>query len=134
MCQIEFGPLMAIGATVIFILIFVWWVKIFINEKKAQRQMMDEEPLDDTCGDTQDDTPALEEISCKIVELRCGTDVFGTKLPRVTKQFGVKVLTDDGQELEFLVDEDIYAALEEGVHGTVAIVNERFYGFWADEA
>ena len=77
--------------------------------------------------------PELTEIHAVIEKMTCGVDTTGFKTVNIYKEFNVSFRKDDGELLELPVEEEFYLALEEGMVGTVAIVNDRFYGFCPDE-
>ena len=74
----------------------------------------------------------LTEINVRVVSMRCGTKVYGTKSPELHKEFFVTFLTDNGETLEYKVEEEIYLSIYEDQTGTLATVNGNFYGFCAD--
>lgn len=45
------------------------------------------------------------------------------------RRFTITFRTGRGELLAFPVEEEVYAALEEGREGTLAVVNGSFYGF-----
>ena len=75
----------------------------------------------------------VEEIYVRVVSKCCGTRAFGTKTPHHEKGFFVSFVNDNGQTLEYRVDEETYLDVEEGMTGTVAVHNGMFYSFCADE-
>ena len=77
--------------------------------------------------------PELEETEVRILEKHCMAKLYGTKMPQSRKEFSLTFQTQDGKKLTYAVEEDVYLALEENQHGTLATVNGNFYGFCPDE-
>lgn len=80
-----------------------------------------------------EEEPTETELHGKIVEKMCFTESRGTLTPRMGKRFCLTLQTDDGEQKEYAVDEDIYHSVDEGQIGTALIVGKRFYGFCPDE-
>ena len=59
--------------------------------------------------------------------------MYGYKSTHTCKEFYVTFLTDDGEKLEYKVEEEFYLSVYEDQIGTLAIVNGNFYGFCADQ-
>lgn len=76
--------------------------------------------------------PTERELHGKIVKKECFTENYGTISPHMMMEFYLTIQTDDGEETEFKVDEEIYHSVEEGQTGNVLIVGKRFYGFCPD--
>ena len=86
-----------------------------------------------TYDDTIDDEePPLTEIPATILRMRCEINTYGTKIPQCREEYFITFLDEYGNEFTHSVDKDTYLSLSEGQKGTVAIVNEKFYGFAED--
>ena len=96
---------------------------ISVRKYKKRLSELDNEPVEE---------PPLVEINARVFSRRCGTKMYGSKSPRTYKEFYVTFLTDDGEKLEYKVEEDFYLSIYEDQTGTLAIVNGNFYDFCAD--
>ena len=74
-----------------------------------------------------------EEVNVVISGKRCGTRIVGVKSNVALKGFFITFTADDGRVFEFKVEEELYLSLEEGQKGSIAIVNDNFYGFCPEE-
>ncbi|MBQ7357178.1 MAG: hypothetical protein IJW65_00400 [Clostridia bacterium] len=90
---------------------------------KEEAELIDESP----------DEPPLEEIHVEIILKQCGVSVYGIKTPQCASEFFITFLADDGTEITYPVSEEVYLELEENQKGTLAIVNNNFYGFCPDD-
>ena len=96
---------------------------ISVRKYKKKLKELESEPVEE---------PTLTEINARVISMRCGTKMYGTKSPDLQKEFFVTFLTDDGETLEYKVEEEFYLSLYEDQTGTLAIVNGKFYGFCDD--
>ena len=110
----------------LFYLLFLS-VKLSIESKKRNAEML-EEPEED-----EGVLPEIQEYSVTVIGKRCEVNTYGSKPPRAQKEFYLGFRTDDGKELIFSVGEESYLEVEEGQKGTVAVLNDNYYGFCADE-
>ena len=78
------------------------------------------------------DLPPLREINVRVLSKEWDAKVYGVKYPEMRKEFFVTFLTSEGKSLRYPVEEDVYALLKEGQTGTIAVINERLYGFVPD--
>ena len=76
--------------------------------------------------------PTERELHGKIVGKVCFTKSYGTVSPHMMMEFCLTIQTDDGEETEYKVDEEIYHSVEKEQTGTALIVGNRFYGFCPD--
>ena len=76
--------------------------------------------------------PELIETEVRVISKRCGTKVYGSKSPQCRKEFYITFLTEDGEETEYPVEEEIYLSIHENETGTLATANGHFYGFCAE--
>lgn len=77
--------------------------------------------------------PQLFEYKATVVEKYCQVENFGIKMPEHRKAFYITFQTYDGRRLKYGVLEDDYLRIEENQSGTLALVNDQFYGFCPDE-
>ena len=77
--------------------------------------------------------PQLFEYKATVVEKYCQVENFGIKMPEHRNAFYITFQTYDGRILKYGVLEDDYLQIEENQSGTLAVVNNQFYGFCPDE-
>lgn len=122
-------PLILCGMLMVSVIVYgLKDVVIAIKKRKEQAAQEGNEVEHD-----EEFEPELTEIHAVIEKMTCGVDATGFKTVNVYKEFTVSFRKDDGELLELPVEEEFYLALEEGMVGTVAIVNDRFYGFCPDD-
>ena len=92
------------------------------EEERLAEQMLDE-PVDDLDIVAKDVT---------VLTLRCGVKMEGIKQPKTVRNFSVTFLTDDGEKLEFSVEEEFYTSLNEGERGSLALLNGVIYDYVSD--
>ena len=102
---------------------FVIMPIIAVRKYKKRLNELESEPVEE---------PPLTEINARVISMRCGTKMYGTKSPELHKEFFVTFLTDDGETFEYKVEEEIYLSIYEDQTGTLATVNGKFYGFCSD--
>ena len=115
----------SIGILAVFALIIIAGISSDKkNKRKAEKQKEAEERLEKE--------PEYSECRARLVHMRCGVDVRGTKRVFVTQKYFIAFELEDGKNSEFQVDEGIYSLLEEGMTGTLVTVEGNFFGFEAD--
>ncbi len=78
--------------------------------------------------------PQLFEYKATVIEKRCGIENHGSvKMPQTCSAYYLTFKTYDGRILKYNVLEEDYFKIEEKQTGTLAVVNDRFYGFCPDE-
>lgn len=116
---------MIIFALLLALAVPAFFIGSYIHAKRNQKKQYEE--LED---DEIDIT--IEEHSVRVVQMNCGSSVYGNKNPKHMMEFYVKFLCDDGQEFEFYVEEEVYLSINKNQTGTLATVNGSFYGFVPD--
>ena len=94
-----------------------------LGEKERLAEQMLDEPVDDLDIVAKDVT---------VLTLRCGVKMEGIKQPKTVRNFSVTFLTDDGEKLEFSVEEEFYTSLNEGERGSLALLNGAIYDYVSD--
>lgn len=77
--------------------------------------------------------PPLTEISATLVSKECLVKTYGIKYPETKQEFYFVFETDDKNLLRYRVEENEYHLYNENQKGTIALVNENYYGFCVDE-
>ena len=108
--------------------IFVFFFPLIyrkINEKRA-------EDLFGLTGEADILEEPLLEVRGTVKGIRC--EVNGRYKGRVsTTHYFVTFVDDFGKETEYEITEEEALCIKEGTRGTLAVVNNRFYGFCPDE-
>ena len=115
----------AIGIFLLYLLFMA--VKLSVEGKKRNAELLEE------MEEEEEGLPEIQEFSVTVIGKRCEVNTYGSKPPRAQKEFYLGFRTDDGRELIFSVGEESYLEVEEGQKGTVAVLNDNYYGFCADE-
>ncbi|MBQ8497301.1 MAG: hypothetical protein IJ489_07625 [Clostridia bacterium] len=113
-------------------LILLGIFSFFIFRRKKTERAEQNEPLAEDNAEPLYDEPPLTEIRATVLRMRCEVNSYGTKTPHCHEEYFVTFLDEYDKELTYAVDKDTYLTLSEGQKGTVAIVNDRFYGFAED--
>lgn len=75
---------------------------------------------------------SINDYRVTVIDTACREKSDGYELPETKKEFHVLFLTDDGEEIELEVDENLYLSLSKGDSGMLAVLNGSFYGFDRD--
>ena len=94
--------------------------------------------IDGFVTNTDDDSalfpePEVVELHATVTKLQCEVKVWGTKTPKVIKEFSVSFVDDTGTTYDFKIPEEMYEGFEEGQIGTLTLSNGNLYGFELDE-
>ena len=95
----------------------------------------DNEPVEsETDADISEEYDSLDikTADVTVLTLRCGVKMEGIKQPKTVRNFSVTFLTDDGEKLEFSVEEEFYTSLNEGERGSLALLNGAIYDYVSD--
>lgn len=115
-----------IVVALILLLLLVWIIRLFINGHKRNKELLDE--LERPYFE-----PQLFEYKVTVAAKYCEIKTVGIKMPETKNEFYIVFSAADGHEYRFSVTEEEYLQIEENTSGTLAIVNENFYGFCADK-
>lgn len=117
-----------------FILAGISYYFFLRRRKREEAKQDDATPRDDESYEEDIcKEPPLTEIRATVLRMRCEVNSYGTKIPRCEEEYFVTFLDEYDEEITFAVDKESYLSLSEGQKGTLAVVNERFYGFSEDE-
>ena len=108
------------------VLIIVW---LFINDHKNKKE---DAGRKETPEEHLEREPEYSECRARLIKMQCGVDVRGTKRVFVDEKYLITFELEDGDTVDFGVDEEIYGLLEEGMEGTLVTVEGNFFGFEAD--
>ncbi len=77
--------------------------------------------------------PQLFEYKATVIGKYCGVEGYGSsKMPQTRSAYYLTFKTYDGRILKYNVLEQDYFKIEENQTGTLAVVNDNFYGFCPD--
>lgn len=107
-----------IGAMVALVIVTV---KSFTDTRKSNKQLYEE--LDKPYE------PTITEYDVRVLRKYCYVETYGTKSPQSVGEYYIEFLTFDGKELKFKVLAEDYHAITENSVGTLAVINDNFYGF-----
>ena len=102
-------------------------IKTFVDahKQKQEKELELEQPYFE---------PQIFEYKATVIEKYCQVEGYGSvKMPQTRNSFYLAFKTYDGRILKYNVLEQDYLQIEEGQSGTLAIVNDNFYGFCPDE-
>lgn len=106
-------------------------VPIVIADKMRTKKTPDEVPV------ASPPTPAETEITAhaRVVDMSCGVESVGYdnyRAPKAEKEFWIVFETDDGEQLRYPVDEEIYDGFEIGLAGMLSVVKGKLNSFVPD--
>lgn len=105
----------------IMVALIIGVIKSSLNARKSNKQLYEE--LDQPYELT------ITEYDVRVLRKYCYVETYGTKLPQSVSEYYVEFLTLDGKELKFKVLAEDYHAIVENSVGTLAVINDNFYGF-----
>ena len=110
-----------IGGILLWLIIV--FIKSLIDEHKRKKQLLEE--LEQPYCD-----PQLFEYKATVIEKYCQVENHGSvKMPQTRSAYYLTFKTYDGRILKYNVLEADYLQIEENQTGTLAVVNDKFYGF-----
>ena len=125
--NIETDDLVAI--VVIGIIMFALAIGIinaFIREMKKRKQLLKEleNPVE---------LSPIIEVDAVVTKKECFVKSYGIKIPETVKEFYITFSTFSGEEKRYSVNEELYLSVEEGVVGSIALVDNRFFDFYFEK-
>jgi len=106
---------------IIFISLLILF-KFILGAVKSRREAMKE-------LENFEEAP-LVEINASVLKKECFVKSYGVKMPETRKEFYITFLTFDGETKRYSVSEEIYLSIEEGVSGTIGLINNNFFDFY----
>lgn len=117
-----------------FILAGISYYFFLRRRKREEAKQDDATPRDDESYEEDIcKEPPLTEIRATVLHMQCEVNTYGTKTPHCEEEYFITFLDEYDKEITFSVDKETYLSLYEGQKGTIAVVNDRFYGFAEDE-
>ncbi len=114
-----------IAVALILLILLIWIIRLFINEHKRKKELLDE--LEQPYFE-----PQLFEYKVTVAAKYCEVKSVGINFPETKKEFYVIFSAADGREYKYKLSEEEYLQIQENASGTLAVVNDNFYGFCPD--
>ncbi len=77
--------------------------------------------------------PEVSVLHAEVVDMFCGVECIGHRLPKTIRYFTVVFKSDDGAVLSLPVLEEMYHGFEVGLVGTLKLINGGLDSFVLDE-
>ena len=116
----DYFSLILIGIFAVLFLIII--IKLVLHSLKTRKKELEEL---EKCEDIP-----LVEIDARVLKKECFVKSYGTKMPESRKEFFITFLTFNGETRHYSVSEEIYLSIEEGVSGTIGLLNDNFFDFY----
>lgn len=75
----------------------------------------------------------ITEINASVIKKECFVKTYGTKIPETIKEFYITFSTFTGETKRYSVSEELYVSVDEGIVGTIAIMNDKFFDFYFEK-
>lgn len=122
--HIETDDLVAIVVIgVIMLALVVGIICAFLREMKKRKQILKEfeKPIE---------LSPITEVDAVVVKKECCVKTYGLKMPESVKEFYLTFSTFSGESKRFSVNEELYLSVDEGVSGTIALVDDELFDFY----
>lgn len=111
--------------------IFLTSANIFLRKQKEESEKPQAPAEESPTEDAEKIT-----VHATVMNMFCGTEMSvekGYKMPKSVRYFAIVFKTDDGQELELEVDEEMYQGFDKGMTGTLTYFYEQVFSFEPDD-
>lgn len=125
--NIETDDLVAIVVIgIIMLALAIGIINAFIREMKKRKQLLKEleNPVE---------LSPIIEVDAVVTKKECFVKSYGIKIPETVKEFYITFSTFSGEEKRYSVNEELYLSVEEGVVGSIALVDNRFFDFYFEK-
>ncbi|MBQ4119951.1 MAG: DUF2500 family protein [Clostridia bacterium] len=108
---------------VIMLVLAIGIINAFIREMKKRKQLLKdfEKPIE---------LSPITEVDAVVVKKKCFVKSCGTKMPESVREFYLTFSTFSGEYKRYSVSEELYLSVDEGVSGTIALVDDEFFDFY----
>lgn len=113
------------------IIIAAWIIYKIVSRTQADNSN-DSNPKDINTEEIFEEPP-LTEIKVKLISKECFLKTYGIKMPQTKQEYYFNFETEDKKILRYKVEESEYHLYDENQKGTIAIVNDNYYGFCVEE-
>ena len=114
------------------LIIIVAWIIYKIVSRTQADNSNDSDPKDINTEEIFEEPP-LTEIKVKLISKECFLKSYGIKMPQTKQEYYFNFETEDKKILRYKVEESEYHLYDENQKGTIAIVNDNYYGFCVEE-
>lgn len=114
------------------LIIIVAWIIYKIVSRTQADNSNDSNPKDINTEEIFEEPP-LTEIKVKLISKECFLKTYGIKMPQTKQEYYFNFETEDKKILRYKVEESEYHLYDENQKGTIAIVNDNYYGFCVEE-
>ena len=118
-----FALIFLIGGLLIGLLLFFYFLFEYPKDKERER-LRREKVLED-----YEKEPEYLFTQAKILSKEKKAYYVGVKLPKLVEEYSIRLLTEEGEERNYRVREEVYSRIEEGQEGTLVTVNGNFFDF-----
>ena len=118
-----FALIFLIGGLLIGLLLFFYFLFEYPKDKERER-LRREKVLED-----YEKEPEYLFTQAKILSKEKKAYYVGVKLPKLVEEYSIRLLTEEGEERNYRVREEVYSRIEKGQEGTLVTVNGNFFDF-----
>ncbi len=125
--NIETDDLVAIVVIgIIMLALAIGIINAFVREMKKRKQLLKEleNPVE---------LSPIIEVDAVVTKKECFVKSYGIKIPETVKEFYITFSTFSGEYKRFSVSEELYLSVDEGVVGSIALVDNRFFDFYFEK-
>ena len=118
-----FALIFLIGGLLIGLLLFFYFLFGYPKDKERER-LRREKVLEE-----YEKEPEYLFTQAKILSKEKKAYYVGVKLPKLVEEYSIRLLTEEGEERNYRVREEVYSRIEKGQKGTLVTVNGNFFDF-----
>ena len=118
-----FALIFLIGGLLIGLLLFFYFLFEYPKDKERER-LRREKVLEE-----YEKEPEYLFTQAKILSKEKQAYYVGVKLPKLVEEYSIRLLTEEGEERNYRVREEVYSRIEKGQEGTLVTVNGNFFDF-----
>ena len=118
-----FALIFLIGGLLIGLLLFFYFLFEYPKDKERER-LRREKVLEE-----YEKEPEYLFTQAKILSKEKKAYYVGVKLPKLVEEYSIRLLTEEGEERNYRVREEVYSRIEKGQKGTLVTVNGNFFDF-----
>ena len=112
--------------SVIMLALVIGIINAFVREMKKRKQLLKEFEKDVELS-------PITEVDAVVAKKECFVKSYGTKMPESVREFYLTFSTFSGEHKRYSVSEELYLSVEEGVSGTIALVDNQFFDFYFEK-
>ena len=120
-------------------IVFICCGFIFLNSANIFLRKQNEDPEKPQAPAEESPTEDAEKVTvhATVTDMFCSAEMspeegHGYWMPKSVRHFAILFRTDDGQELELEVDEEMYQGFDKGMTGTLTYFYEQVFSFEPD--